>query len=125
MLKGAILHGVYKIEKDTLLVEMTLFDKFGDIDFDKFYVPDPALDESEYQNPDRLQFLSPDGKERICELYETPSPDLSPVRLAFTLYSGLPELEKEMVTPYGSFSIKKKSFLPRRLKKIIELEYED
>ena len=110
--------GCYDYNKEWFLVEMLINEAFSDVDLYEFVVPEPELDEDDWQCAYLEQFLNKDGTKRICKLYDEPETDVNPCRVAFFIFKDAPRILR---TPYGEFPLKG-SPVPARLKKIIEFE---
>ena len=111
-------YGCYDFNKEWYLVEMLIHEAFSDVDLYEFVVPDPELDEDNWQCAYLEQFLNTDGTKRICKLYDEPTTDVFPCRVAFFILKYAPSVLR---TPYGEFSLAGAP-MPKRLKGIIEFE---
>lgn len=103
----------YDYNAEWLLVEMTLDEYTNKIDWLRFVVPEEGLDEEDWQCAFMEQYLNAEGTARICAVNREPKPPVKPCRFAFFLYK---TKERELVTPYGKFSLEKLQPLPERLR---------
>lgn len=116
-----ILHGCYDFNKTHLLIEMSV-DLIPDlIDWFGFSVPEDGVDEFDRIVPHMEQYLTPDGKEKLCDAWDEPEEECCPTRVAFFIRkSEAVTLE----TPYGNVDISTPEKAPERLRSIIEFERE-
>ena len=113
------LFNCFSFNKEWYLVEMAFTVSPQDIDFGKIVVPEEGVRESDWQTVLAEQFLSADGTERICELYDVPDYDEPHARVAFFLYK---TDSKVLRTPYGEFELSGAEKAPERLTAIIEVD---
>lgn len=115
------LHGCYSFNRTHIVVEITLDMTPDEIDWFGFSVPEENVDEFERIVPHMEQYLTPDGKDKLCDAWDEPEEQESPTRVAFFLRkSDCPTLE----TPYGNIDVSQTERLPLRLKEILEFEKE-
>jgi hypothetical protein len=115
------LHGCYSFNRTHIVVEITLDMTPDEIDWFGFSVPEENVDEFERIVPHMEQYLTPDGKGKLCDAWDEPEIQESPTRVAFFLRkSDCPTLE----TPYGNIDVSQTERLPLRLKEILEFEKE-
>jgi len=112
----------YDYNEEWFLVEMVLNVSSAEIDWCAIEVPDEKLDKGNWQCAYLEQYLNADGTERICDLYDEPSPAINPCRVAFFIFKDGSQM---LQTPYGSFDLTKTEKLPDRLAGIIEFEEAD
>ena len=63
------------------------------------------------------QFLTLDGMNKLCTVYDTPLKQSKPSRIVFFLFK---TENHKLSTPYGDFSIVNPLETPERIKKLIE-----
>ena len=112
----------YDFNEEWLLVEMAIDDYSDKLEWLLFVVPEKGLDKEDWQCAYLEQYLNEDGTKKICKLYDEPKKPVKPCRVAFFLYK---TEERNLITPYGKFSIKDLKPLPDRLKGIIEFDDAD
>jgi len=115
------LFNCFKYKRNWVLIEMTLNVFSNEICWDKFVIPETDVPEANWQVPYLEQYLSEDGTEKICEIYDEPQNPVKPCRIAFFIY----KTGDVLCTPYGDFSISHTEKIPKRLKCIIEFEKPD
>ena len=101
-----------KYNRKWLLIEMMLDEYSDKINLDEFTVPDENLPKSYWQVPYLEQYLTGDGKEKLCDLYDTPAEPVKPCRFAFFIYRTDGDTLR---TPYGEFSLAKPQKITKRL----------
>lgn len=114
----------YDYSDELILIEMLINDSSENIDFAEFVVPDPNLDEDDWQCAYLEQYLNSEGTDKICELYDEPEEAVKPCRIAFFIYK-FDEQDRKIITPYGSFPLEDLKHVPERLLNCIEFENED
>jgi len=102
-----------------LLVEMIVDEYPNNIDYCAFCVPDATLEESDWQVAYMEQYLNLDGMAKLCDVYQTPTPQTKPSRIVFFLFK---TDVWELSTPYGKFSLTNPQKTPDRLVSIVEFE---
>lgn len=112
----------YTYDSDLYLVDMTLKISSDEIDWLKITVPEKSVAPGNWQAPYLEQYLTPDGKAKLCELYDEPSPAVNPCRVVFFIYKCGGKI---LQTPYGDFPLADTENVPEHLKKIVEFEEED
>ncbi len=120
------LFNCYDFNEEWYLVEMKLDISASEIDWMNIVVPDKKLDKSNWQCAYMEQYLNDDGTERICNLYDIPSGDIKPCRVAFFIFKNKRSIlfgnrSKVLSTPYGEFKLCGGK-LPSRLKGVVEFE---
>lgn len=109
----------YSFDEHWYLVELALSVAPGEIDFGGIVVPEEGVRESDWQTVLAEQFLSEDGTERLCELYDTPDYDEPHSRVAFFIYKTDSRILR---TPYGEFELSGTEEAPERLTSILEVD---
>ena len=107
----------YDYNMDWYLIEMVIDEDSDNIDVNKFFLPDPELEESYWQVPYMEQYLDEDGCALISEAEEKPCPSVNPTRLAFFVFKFGTEI---LHTPYGDFDVTNALDLPDRLADAVE-----
>lgn len=112
----------YNYNRDLYLIDMTLNLDSDKIDWNEISVPETGVSPMNWQAPYLEQYLTLDGKEKLCELYDEPFPTVNPCRVVFFIYkcSG-----KILRTPYGDFPLTDIEDTPKHLKRIVEYEEVD
>jgi len=113
----AQLIGCYNFNIDALLVEMIIDEIPSNIDFGKFCVPDSMIESSDWQVAYMEQFLTLDGTDKLCEVYDMPLKQSKPSRITFFLFK---TENHKLSTPYGDFSIANPIETPGRIMSLIE-----
>lgn len=118
-MNGVNFYACYTWDAEWYLIEMG-FDEMPDEDvFMDMVVPEPGIDESNWQCPYMEQYFSADGQTRLCEPYDRPDPPVSPCRLAFFLY----RVEADTLqTPYGAFPLAPGVEVPARLRACVAFD---
>lgn len=106
----------YNYSRDLYLVDMTLDLNSGEINWLEMNVPQEDVEPDFWQSPLLVQYLTPDGNERLCEMFHTPSPSVKPCRAAFFLCK---RGGKVLCTPYGDFPLSDTEEAPKRMKEIV------
>ena len=101
---------------------MTLTIGSNEIDWLQMNVPEDGVSPTNWQAPYLEQYLTLDGKAKLCELYDEPSPPVNPCRIVFFIYKCGGKI---LHTPYGDFPLTDTEETPKQLKKIVEFEEED
>lgn len=73
----------YDFNNEWYLVEMILDIPPSQIHWGEIVVPEKGVDKSNWQCAYMEQYLSSDGREKICETYCEPDEDIKPCRVAF------------------------------------------
>ncbi len=114
-------NGVYSYAKGWLLVDLTIDTVPDDIDWFGFYIDGEDPDKSVGASPYMEQFLSPDGRDKLCETWEEPEEyELENTRVAFFVR---PETGNTLITPYGSVSLDNPEKIPAYLFDLVDFEY--
>lgn len=116
-----ILHGCYDFNKTHLLIELTLDLTPDLIDWFGFSVLEADVDEFDRIVPHMEQYLTPDGKDKLCEAWDEPEEQAAPTRVAFFIRKNEASI---LETPYGNIDISSPERTPERLRSIIEFERE-
>ena len=111
--------GCYSYNESCYLVEMLLYVPAYEINWSKFCVPQEGVRKADWQCAFLEQYLSEDGTEKICELYDEPEENVKPCRVAFFLFKVPADT---LSTPYGNFLLSSDVPMPERLLDIIEFE---
>lgn len=107
----------YNHNSDFYLVDMTLNLDSDKISWEKMSVPEEGVSPINWQTPYLEQYLSLDGKVKVCNLYELPSPSVKPNHVVFFIYK---HGGKILRTPYGDFPLTDEEETPKHLKTIVE-----
>lgn len=112
----------YNYNRDLYLVDLTLNLDSDKIDWLEINVPEDGVSPMNWQVPYLEQYLTLDGKAKLCELYDEPFPAVSPCRVVFFIYKcgG-----KTLHTPYGNFTLTDTEDTPKYMKQIVAFEEED
>lgn len=112
----------YKYNRELYLIDLTLNISSDKINWNEMNVPEDGVEPMNWQVPYLEQYLTLDGTKKICELYDEPSPSVTPCRVAFFIFKCGGKI---LHTPYGDFHLTDTVKTPKHLKKIIEFEEED
>ena len=119
---GTVNYHCYNYNGDLYLVDMTLTIRSDEIDLLQMNVPEDGVSPMNWQAPYLEQYLTLDGKAKLCELYDEPSPPVNPCRIVFFIYKCGGKI---LHTPYGDFPLTDTEETPKQLKEIVEFEEED
>lgn len=109
----------YDFNDEWYLVEMILDIPSSQIDWGGIVVPEKGVEKSNWQCAYMEQYLSGNGREKICGTYCEPDEDIKPCRVAFFIYKGT---GTTLRTPYGDFILDDPAETPERLRRIMEFE---
>ena len=109
----------YDFNDEWYLVEMILDIPSSQIRWGEIAVPEKGVDKSNWQCAYMEQYLSSDGREKICGTYCEPEGDIRPCRVVFFIYKGAGTI---LHTPYGDFILDGSDGAPERLRQVVAFE---
>lgn len=110
----------YQYKQGILLLDVIIDEKFQNIDLMDFCVPNENEPKGNWQVPYMEQYFELDSDRKLCDTYDEPDPELSPVRILFFIYESSGSILK---TPFGDVDLLKVEELPESIE--AEIEFED
>jgi len=114
--------GLYSVDEnpEITLVELLVNKKASEIDICQFTQPTENQPKMNWQIPFLEKYLNQEGTEIIGDENSLPEDFNETTRLTFFIY--FLDVNKLLLTPFGSISLSKKTNQPRRISEIIKFE---